>query len=252
VRRGVVSAVLSLSFVLASAGAARADDAAIARQLFDEATAAFEAGSPAEARALLRRSLSLHPTSAAAYNLARLAEIEQDWVEAYEVLAALSAEGYGVLPAGRAAEIRSALERATAHVARWTIETHRSGQLVVDGVDIGPIEGGAPFEHVVVPGPHEARLVRDGTLVATVRLSLRAGERRTVHLEAAEARPEPAARRAADLEHGDESDGPSALAVSLWIALGVVVAAGAAVAIIWVATSGEDDNVLPVTNVLRF
>lgn len=220
---------LALCLVVASSAAAAsaaAQDSAStaevaqARALFEEGLRLADAGQPSEAEDRFRRSLAIHPSPNAAFNLAHLLGAREEVVEAAELFRQVSGTASAPLELRREAGGRAdALAR---RMARVTITLTGS----TDGVDVqvghrrlSPAALGVAVP--IDPGPARIDALRAAEIVASVQLSLAAGQAGSVTLDV----PAP----------------PGILESPwLWTVVGVLVAGAALGVGLGVALSGTD------------
>jgi len=250
----LLASIATAALVLAAPGRARADDAADARRLFDQATPVLRARRFAEARDLLRRSLTLHPSAATAFNLAVALRGTGETTEAVATFDSVLGGRFGTISSDEAAQVG----RLRAETARdlGTLEIQASGapqlELIVDGAAAATIDDRSRIVRQVDAGRHrvEARATDGRHAEREIDVERGATAPVVLVLPAAPApRAEPARAQVLDEPRrggghasasvGDEGDGGSSSAV-WWIAGGVVVAAGVAI-VAWLLLSGGAD-----------
>lgn len=234
---------------------ARADDAEDARAMFSVGILALEQGDNTAAHAAFVRSLELHPTSAAAFNLAGvLSDIDRP-AAAHALYEELARGVYGELTPEQRAEVVRLSAEANAASARIEVSVVAAGPVSVTiGEHSGTASEGAPFVQVVDPGEHVVRGTTEGARPTERQVNVRSGGvgRTLLRFEAI------APQIAMDLE---DDVGPEDSAMEnpdarggrtwLWVVLGIVVAGGIATAVILsTRESSTPENVLPATGTL--
>lgn len=127
-----------------------------ARNLFEEAERAQEAGRYAEARDLYRRSLEVVPRPGSAFNLAVCLRGTGEILQSVQTFDALLGDEYGPLEAAQRSEVTRLRQEANAEVARLRIEASGADaiEIRVDGVRVEEISDGQTIEWRVNPGEH--------------------------------------------------------------------------------------------------
>lgn len=227
---------LVLLLLLVPVGASAQDEPAPevrAELLNEEARIALERREFAEARDLLQRSLEIHPTARAAFNLARVLREQGLPTRALEYVDALLQGRYGELPPEREAQPRTIESDARGDLAHLTIAIAgaRSMDLRVDGEPSGSVT--EPRTLVLDPGVHRVLGSAPDGRSFEQSIDLARGERTRIVLGR-----EPAPRPAVTPE--PEDDGGTVLESPwFWIALGAV-AIGGGVALVLLLDSGAD------------
>ncbi len=150
-------ALMAVTLVL-SAGVARAQsrEDREARRLFEEANTALESGRFAVARNLLRRSLSLGPNAASAFNLGVALRGTGETLAAVAVFEGLLEGERGEISAGQRREVQRLLRETRAEIA--VLHVHVEGaetiEVRVDGERVAEASDGETIEHQVDPGEH--------------------------------------------------------------------------------------------------
>lgn len=239
--------------VVATQGRAFADDAEDARAMFSVGILALEQGDNTAAHAAFVRSLELHPTSAAAFNLAGVLSDLRRPAEAHSLYEELARGVYGELTAEQRAEVTRLSAETRAAAARIEVSVVASGPVTVTvGDSSGVAREGAPFALVVDPGEHLVRGTIEGARPAERRVNVDAGGvgRTLLRFEAI------APVALVELEEGVEPEETGEAEESgsktwLWVVLGVVAAGGIATAVILATReSSTPENVLPATGTL--
>jgi hypothetical protein len=225
-------------------------DEAEALRLFNEARAAFEERRYADARRGLERSLELAPRGATAMNLARVLRSLGEVVAAERVLDAIVDGRYGEPTAERRAEAIDLRTEVRREIARISISMRGAETAVVrvDGERIRSLADGASFEHHVDPGRHVVVATAADGRSSEREVAVEPGERARVAIALDTV---PVARS------GDDDD--DGISPWIWVALGgLLVAGGAAVAVVLLVTSadpepvGDPQGVYPIIEALRF
>lgn len=127
-----------------------------ATMLFEAGRVAFRDGRPADAQDLFRRSLTLQPTPAAAWNLTLALRATNDLVEAVQLARQLLNEEHGQLEEEQRTQIGTLLDELLRRVAVLDITTNHSAEVIatVDGVRVGVVTPEQGLEHVTDPGEH--------------------------------------------------------------------------------------------------
>lgn len=238
-------------------GRAFADDAEDARAMFSVGILALEQGDNTAAHAAFVRSLELHPTSAAAFNLAGVLSDLNRPAEAHILYEELARGVYGELtPEQRAEVTRLSAETGDAS-ARIEVSVVATGPVTVTiGNNTGVATEGAPFTQVVDPGEHVVRGTIEGARPAERRVNVDAGGvgRTLLRFEAIAptvALVEVEEEVGPSTDDTDEADEASGGKAWLWVVLGVVAAGGIATAVVLATReSSTPENVLPATGTL--
>lgn len=235
---------------------ARADDAEDARAMFSVGILALEQGDNTAAHAAFVRSLELHPTSAAAFNLAGvLSDIDRP-AAAHALYEELARGVYGELTPEQRAEVVRLSAEADAASARIEVSVVAAGPVSVTiGEHSGTASEGAPFVQIVDPGEHVVRGTTEGARPTERQVNVRSGGVGRTLLRFETIAP---VTTVVDLEDevGPEEGGmenPDARGgrTWLWVVLGVVVAAGITTAVVLTTReSSTPENVLPATGTL--
>lgn len=194
-----------------------------ARSLFERAVVLLREGRAAEGRDLLRESLAILPTVATRYNLAVALRRTGEVTEARFLLRRLREEG---LDENQRARIDEQLQLIAAQVATLEISVEGAqerAEIEVDGISVGEAGNHTPFRIDVDPGEHSVAALEENLRgVGTVNAPR--GETARVRLQ---------------LEPFTEAGGDDAWAWAL--AIGAVLAAGAAVGLTLYFTIGQDE-----------
>ncbi|MFK8003314.1 MAG: hypothetical protein AB8H86_27335 [Polyangiales bacterium] len=236
--------------------AAFADDAEDARAMFSVGILALEQGDNTAAHAAFVRSLELHPTSAAAFNLAGVLSDLDRPAESHALYEELARGVYGELTPEQQAEVvrlSAEVESALAHIEVSVVATGSVN--VTIGEYSGVATEGSPFVQAVNPGEHVVRGTAEGALPTERRVNVDAGGvgRTLLRFEMA---PPPVVAVELEEEVGPEETGETSEAGGggkawLWVVLGVVAAGGIATAVVLATRdSTTPENVLPATGTL--
>lgn len=180
----ILTLVVSSSVCEREAHATESEAEQQAAALFDQGTDAFGRGDALVALRLFREVWSLVPVPEARWNIVA-AEVRLGMkVEAHRDLAEYLAASDEVSPVHlkEAAELRDQLEK---QLARLTLEIDPPGALVL--LDGNP----SAYQTWIAPGEHRVHVTAFGRVTETKRLSLTAGERRTVVIKLAAPPPPP-------------------------------------------------------------
>ncbi len=235
-----------------------------ARDLFEQAVAAFDTGRYEEALEGFRRSFVLRPAPLVLYNIAVAERRLGHDLQAVRHLREYLAEAGEDDP--RRGVIVGELEELERRLAQVSIEVDPPGaEIRVDGRSVGVAPLPAPV--VLVPGSHRIEVEAPEHGPVSQVLELRAGERRRVHLELGSRDRAPAradgGRRPADLLALDASrDDPARDSAGSfwqspwpWIVAGVLLAGAGAGLWLWVSDepeSLEGNFDPPVVHALRW
>jgi hypothetical protein len=213
------------------------DAEAEAERYFREARDAFDAQRYADAQRLLEESLSLSPRASTAINLARVLRSLGKQLEIIVTIEALLAGRYGEVAAERLTEARELMAEARQNLA--TIVVRASGEdsvaIRVDGIRVNELGDGDAYEQELDPGEHVIIGVTDDGRLREVSVDLGSGERREVALSFS---PRP--------EREASEGGSSGTSPWVWVAIaGGVLAVGAIVLAVFLATSGSGSTTSP-------
>ena len=127
-----------------------------ARSLFLDGNTAMDEGRFGEAREFFRRSLTLHPSVATAFNLAVSLERTGALVDSVELLSDLIAGEFGELSDAQRTEAIDFRDRAEPDIgiAQFRVSGAPRAEARLDGELIGHIERGRSLETEVDPGEH--------------------------------------------------------------------------------------------------
>lgn len=234
----------------AEAQEASSSEMAAARNLFRTGLAHAEAGRWEAARADFERSYGLARVPVTLFNLAGAQAETGRLVAAAESYRRFLQEAHE----GRAARYRNAAESALAElepkIPSIRIEVaglEERDVLRIDENDVAQAAIGIPFP--LDPGDHRVAVLREGDVVVEESFSLAVGEARSVTLLVPSVSTDPAAVARADVSVGETPDLTTTEPARersivrspwLWIAVGVVVVAGATTAI--VLTTRDDSS----------
>ncbi|MCA9612460.1 MAG: hypothetical protein R3B99_17370 [Polyangiales bacterium] len=247
--------------VLAQAQSPTSSEMAAARQLFRSGLEHAEAGRWTDARADFERSYGLARVPVTLFNLAGAQAETGQLVTAAESYRRFLQEA----DEGRAARYRESAERALAEleprIPRLRLEVNGLGEgdvLRIDDDEVSRAVLGVAFP--LDPGEHLVAVVRRGDVVVDERVTLNVGEERAVTLlvPALQVRPAEVARAEVEAETTPVEVPPSrdeersiARSPWLWIAVGVVVVAGATTAVV-LATRDDASPYQGNAGVVRF
>lgn len=162
-----------------------ASEEATARELFERARAALNTGRFAEARDLLRRSLSIRPNAGSAFNLAVALRGTGEPLAAIDVFDRLLADEYGELDANQRAQARQLKAEASAEVAVLHIRATGADRIEirVDGERLGTVGPGERLRTRVNPGTRVVTASAPGHETEEVRVDLARGGSRRIRFE---------------------------------------------------------------------
>lgn len=207
-----------------------------ARRLFDEATVALQTGRVAEARDLLRRSLTLYSNPATAFNLAVALRGTGQTLESLELFDEILSGRHGRLAQEQTAEatrLRNETALEIAHVDVRTTGAERT-TIRVDGQAAASVADGGNAEISVDAGEHELVASAPGRIPA----------RRTVRLDRS-GRARWDIRLVLSGPIGSRPGEPQGALSSpwLWVGVGGLVAGAVLVTALVLASGGEADPV---------
>lgn len=155
-----------------------------ATTLFEAGMVAFRDGRPADAQDLFRRSLEIHPTAAAAWNLTLALRATNDLVDAVQIARQLLNERHGPVAEEQRAQIEALLDELLRRVAVLDISTNHSSEvaIAVDGTRVGVVERGQQLEHVTDAGEHLVSGIAPDAQATEQNVVARAGARTHVTL----------------------------------------------------------------------
>jgi hypothetical protein len=236
----VIALVLVLGSALPTASAQDEPTPEVRADLLnEEARLALERREFAEARDLLERSLEIHPTARAAFNLARVFREQGSPTRALEYVDALNEGRYGPLPPEREAQLRTIEADARGDLAHLTVAIAgaRSMELRVDGEPSGAVTD--PRTLVLDPGMHRVLGSTPDGRTFEESVDLARGERTRITLGSAPVVVTPVGTP------DDTSDGGGTVFESpwFWLVLGtVVIGGGVALVLLLDATEGPLEN----------
>jgi len=252
----IAVALASLASIAASAQPARAQDRGradpVARQQFEQGRAALLDGRFPEARDALRASFARQPRQATAFNLVLALLGTEEPVEASTLCARILGGELGPIPDARRAQIESECGRATRQVAVLRVRVEPDDPPAAIRVDGQPAPDG--------PAGGERRVTVDPGAHVVVAQSARGRAERSVRVGRGES-PELLLELVPQPRPGRESEPESDTTWVWWAGAGAVALAAGVVAIVLVATSGDEewtvldepirDPVFGATEVLR-
>jgi hypothetical protein len=253
--------VLALALPSLVATGVRADDEEDAEEAFQQGLTAFDAGDLEAARASYERSLALHPTAAAAFNLAGvLTDLERP-IAAGVLYDELSRGVYGALDDAQLVEVAALGRAAEDAVARIEVRVASATpvEVQIDGETVGTATEDSPVTHTVEPGVHSVRGARTDGLETTRDVDVRPGGLGRALLRFEESAPpdrqvdDPvlATPLAAPDEEPSDDDGRG-ISPWVWVLVGALVVGGGVTAAILLTTNanGESGDILPATGTL--
>jgi hypothetical protein len=201
-----------------------------AELLNEEARIALERREFAAARDLLTRSLEIHRTARAAFNLARVLREQGLPTEALVYIEALREGRYGALPPERREQLGAIERDARGDLAHLTIAIRGapSMELRIDGEPSETLRASAPATLVLDPGTHRVAATDPEGRSFEREVRLPRGARMRIELGEAPVAPAVPERGGSILE-----------SPWLWIGAGAL-AVGAAIAIYFLATAEAD------------
>lgn len=252
--------ILTMAGVTALAAPALADDAADAQAMFSAGVAALEQSDADAARVAFERSLELHPTSAAAFNLAGVLSDLGQPSAACTLYEELRRGVYGSLTDEQSREVERLAAEAEAMSAHIEVRVVAPSAV---RITIGDHQGLAlesePLVHRVDPGVHHVRGELEGAPMVENDVEVRAGGRgRTLLRFQMALMPTEVPTDVNEAQGSDESvvmaDEPRRRRPWLWVVVGLVLVGGATAAIVLATrpSSGNDEigTVLPATGTL--
>ena len=259
---GTRLAIVTCALVLASARASAQDagvdaaepatsDPRQAEALVLEARTAVEQARLADARRLLERAFELEPSPAVGFNLGLVLRDLGELVAARAMFERILGGELGELPDDRRTRVDELLREVSAGVVTLMVAVTGPPQAEVrlDGELVGTPTAGETLRLSTDPGEHVMLATAPGFEPTDQRLELARGDVRRVDLTLASIVAPAAVARSAT-ERGPEpepaapDDGGSVLE-SPWLWAGVVLAVGAAIAVVFVATSDGEGQMLP-------
>lgn len=226
---------LTLVPVATAAAQADAETTAAARALFVEGMGAVDRGDFVTAVDRLRRSLELHESQAARFNLA-LALIEtREFLEATEHLRLVQRRAEPTSELGRTAAERLAAAESQLGRLRVVIDGDRNGvSAQIDGHPMPDALIGV--DQPANPGVHQVAIFRGDRQLATSEVTVQTGRSAGVHMLArppTEAEESAMADGHAPFVPAEESGGSVAEEWWFWtLIVGVLVGAGVAIAVV--------------------
>ncbi|HUT79166.1 MAG TPA: hypothetical protein VM285_15820 [Polyangia bacterium] len=197
--RGTISSVLVFSLLLAAAPAlaqapdATKEDAAKARQLFDEGVALFAEDRYPAALVKFEASYALKPAAGVLYNIAGCRKATGDYVGAIAAFEEYLEKRKDKVTADERTDIGAQISGMQRDIGVIEIRGKERGvQVLVDGNDRGKTPLSAPLP--VNPGRHAVMAVGDGRPPARKDLLVDAGGTATVDLDALLPAPVPVAK----------------------------------------------------------
>ncbi|MEM9070005.1 MAG: hypothetical protein AAGE52_15970 [Myxococcota bacterium] len=218
-------------------GLSRAQDADAATRAFDRGIQAQNEGLLSVARDAFRQALALAPSRAAAFNLAYVLKSLEQTTEAIALFERLSDGEFGSLREEQASEVDALLEESRRELARVSLSVCGvpEPQVRIDGERTLRLRDCSPHALLLDAGRHVFSASAERVRPEERALSLRAGQELTLRVDL-----EPPPRR------------PLRRNPWIWVAVGVVVAGGIALAIGLSQRQGPYvDDVFGVTDTLR-
>lgn len=232
----MIALVLVLGSALSSASAQDEPTPEVRAELLnEEARLALERREFAEARDLLERSLEIHPTARAAFNLARVFREQGSPTRALEYVDALNEGRYGPLPPEREEQLRTIESDARGDLAHLTIAIAGapSVELRVDGEPSGSVT--APRTLVLDPGVHRVLASTADGRTFERSVDLARGERTRITLGT-----EPVVETPVETPDDTTNDGGTVFESPwFWLVLGAV-AIGGGVALVFLLDTEND------------
>lgn len=234
---------------------ARADDPERARQLFEGATTAREAGRWDEARQLLEQSLSASPRFTTAWNLVTVLEHERDLAGAEQLLERIRTGAFGALDAERTASVTARLAELTPRIATLDITSPEAagGEVRVAGRLVARLDASGRARVRVSPGAPLVSVTSTDARTAERSVTVGPGETLAVELELGlrpfrtDVVPETPERRNHPIEgppeEDDEARGSFWSSPLPWVVIGAVVVVGTAVTLGLTLDGGTEDPV---------
>jgi len=247
--------VVALLVCLLAPVRAHADDPARARQLFDGASTAREAGRWDEARRLLEQSLAASPRFATAWNLVTVLEHEGDLAGAERLLERIRAGAFGDLDAERSENVATRLAELSPRVATLDLTAPEApgGAVRVGGQLVARLDAAGRARVRVSPGAPIVSVASTDARTAERTVTIGPGETLAVELAVGlrPLRTEVVRDDAGEADHhiapggaGRGAPPRSFWSTPLpWIVLGAVVVVGSAVTLGLTLDAGTADPV---------
>jgi hypothetical protein len=230
------------------------------RQLVADGVAEFGRGNWSEARAFFSRAHALKPSARTLRSLGLVAYELRNYVEAEAFLSGALSEPVHPLTPELRTETEQTLAKARTLIGRFTLRvTPADARVTVDGRPPVLREGVL----VLDAGPHQVLAQRAGYLDGELRIDVRGGEEQPLELQLQQAPLAVTSAPAADTsrarvgvddaayDRDEDDDGGSVFASPwFWTGVAVLVAGGAATAIVLTADAPDPEPLPPSSGVI--